>query len=85
MYYRRHERCIRLIWLGGGERRDPRGVVSQDHLCSGKLLARDIRVCDPFGSAGRLLGTRMDGNRVTFRTRSFVCVGAEERMTSMMR
>ena len=78
IYYRRHERCIRLIWLGGGERRDPRRAVAQDHLCSGRFLVRDIRVCDPFGSPGRLLGTRMDGNRATLRTHSFIRVGAED-------
>ena len=78
MYCRRHERCIRLIWLGGGERRDPKRVVAQDHLCSGRLLVWDMHVCDPFGSPGRLLGTRMDRNRATFRTRSFVRVGAED-------
>jgi len=37
-------------------------VVGAGHLC----------VCDPFGSPGRLLGTRMDGNRATLRTRSFI-------------
>jgi len=78
MYCRRHECCIRLIWLGVGERRDPRRVVARDHLCSGRLLVGDIHVCDPFGSSGRLLGTRMDGNRATFWTRSFVHVGAED-------